>query len=340
MPRASKSSSAAPTTRRSTRLISQATVTTSASNKRLELSVTLPRRRRIAHPKHSTAFFDESSTSASASCHADDLKENNASNDTKSSLRRSSRITSSELLKREKNLLRKEQEYKIRLEELDRRSQSLSKREDEANALLAKVAEREAEATLAQLEEHFTCPLCYEILAHPYSLNPGACGHTFCALCILKWFFSRCHSLCGGWHESVDCPLCRSLLVITPEHTPRLDVTFPFVPNRTAATLCESLVGKLLEYSRSTRKLTVKREESEGVWGAGVDCYKKGKSEEVDAMEPESTGGLSEWQDGGPLRLDWVKRESEGKKEMVYLFENWTEMKPNDFAEMKHRLGV
>jgi hypothetical protein len=56
--------------------------------------------------------------------------------------------------------LKKEQEYKTRVEELDRRAQSLSKREDEANALLAKMAEREAEATLAQLEEHFTCPLC------------------------------------------------------------------------------------------------------------------------------------------------------------------------------------
>jgi hypothetical protein len=63
---------------------------------------------------------------------------------------------------------------------------------------------------------------CYEIMAQPYSLNPGQCGHTFCALCILRHFFSRLHKACGGWHESVDCPMCRSLLVITPDRVPRL----------------------------------------------------------------------------------------------------------------------
>jgi hypothetical protein len=64
-----------------------------------------------------------------------------------------------------------------------------------------------------------------------------------------------------------------------------------------------------LDYSSSTRKLTVKREESEGVWGAGVDCLKKGKAEEVDMMETENAGGLSEWQESGTLRSEWVKRE-------------------------------
>lgn len=65
-------------------------------------------------------------------------------------------------------------------------------------------------------------PRCYDIMAQPYSLNPGQCGHTFCALCILRHFFSRLHKACGGWHESVDCPMCRSLLVITPDRVPRL----------------------------------------------------------------------------------------------------------------------
>ncbi|THV05543.1 hypothetical protein K435DRAFT_773718 [Dendrothele bispora CBS 962.96] len=344
MPRASRSSTSAATTRRSSRLNSQASLNTSATGKKYDLSdISAPRRRRLTNNK--TSNLESSSASTSVSCHSDELhlldKENDAGDDTKSTLRRSSRITPAELLRREKALLRKEQEFKARVEELDNRTQFISKREDEVNALLAQAAEREAEATLSQLEEHFTCSLCYEILAHPYSLNPGPCGHTFCALCILKWFFSRCHSLCGGWHESVDCPLCRSLLVITPDHTPRLDVTFPFVPNRTAATLCESLVGRLLDRSGAACKMTVKREESEGVWSAGVDCgVKKRKFEEVDMLEAESLDGLSEWQEGGTLRSEWLRREREGKKEMNHLLEHWTDMQAKDFAEMKHRLGV
>ena len=37
----------------------------------------------------------------------------------------------------------------------------------------------------------------YEILAAPYALNPGHYGHTFCALCILKWFFPAYIALAG-----------------------------------------------------------------------------------------------------------------------------------------------
>jgi len=77
-----------------------------------------------------------------------------------------------------------------------------------------------------------------------------------------------------------------------------------------AATLCESLVEKLLVYSTKSCKMTVKREESEGIWGAGVDCgVKKGKFEEMNAVEMECTSGLSEWREGGTLRTEWLNRE-------------------------------
>ncbi|KIY53356.1 hypothetical protein FISHEDRAFT_19104, partial [Fistulina hepatica ATCC 64428] len=74
-------------------------------------------------------------------------------------------------------------------------------------------------------------------IAHPYSLNAGRCGHSFCAQCLLKWFFSRLHKGCGNWHESVDCPICRQMVVITPDRVPRMDITFPFVPNRLGDTV-------------------------------------------------------------------------------------------------------
>ncbi|KAJ7612456.1 hypothetical protein DFH06DRAFT_149050 [Mycena polygramma] len=228
------------------------------------------------------------------------------------------------------------QECQRRADELEQRSLSLSKTEQG-------IATRESKATLAQLEEHFTCALCYEIMAQPYSLNPGQCGHTFCALCILRHFFSRLHKACGGWHESVDCPMCRSLLVITPDRTPRLDITFPFVPNRTAATLCESMIEKLAQSSGSS-SLVVKREESEGnwpgsEWGDMEWGCKKGKSKEEEEMEEENAD-LAGWREGGNLRTEWLKKDREGKKEMLHLLKYWTSMRSQDFVDLKLKLGV
>ncbi|KAJ7091362.1 hypothetical protein B0H15DRAFT_230734 [Mycena belliarum] len=256
--------------------------------------------------------------------------------------RRSGRITPAELLRRETALERRELECKRRADELDERSLSLTKKEDETAALAAQIAVRESKATLAQLEEHFTCALCYEIMAQPYSLNPGQCGHTFCALCILRHFFSRLHKACGGWHESVDCPMCRSLLVITPDRVPRLDITFPFVPNRTAAAMCESMIEKLSQSSAGSA-LVVKREESEGNWpGSEWDMEwgrKKGKSKEEEEMEEENVD-LAGWREGGNLRADWLKKDREGKKEMLHLLKYWTTMRSQDFVDLKQKFGV
>ncbi|KAJ6581538.1 hypothetical protein B0H19DRAFT_510997 [Mycena capillaripes] len=257
--------------------------------------------------------------------------------------RRSSRITPSELLRRESALEVREAECKRKADELDERSSSLSKKEDEARTMMQGIATRESKATLAQLEEHFTCALCYEIMAQPYSLNPGQCGHTFCALCILRHFFSRLHKACGGWHESVDCPMCRSLLVITPDRVPRLDITFPFVPNRTAAALCESMIEKLSQSSASS-SLVVKREESESnwpgsEWGDMEWGRKKGKSKEEEEMEEENAD-LAGWREGGNLRTEWLKKDREGKKEMLHLLKYWTTMRSQDFVDLKQKLGV
>lgn len=149
-------------------------------------------------------------------------------------------------------------------------------------------------------------------MAHPYTLNPGQCGHTFCAICILKWFFSRLHRACGSWHESVDCPICRSLLVKTPDRVPRPEITFPFVPNRTAATICESLIEKLaLSSSEST---VVKREASEGAWGSGsrpdwgTECARKKTKPKVEE-EIERNSDVAAWRESGSLRAEWLKKD-------------------------------
>lgn len=78
--------------------------------------------------------------------------------------RRSSRITASELTKREKILLFKEQECRLRAQHLDERMKSLLDREDEAAAKLYQLAKKEAQNALRQLEEHFTCALYVSLL--------------------------------------------------------------------------------------------------------------------------------------------------------------------------------
>ncbi|KAJ7066557.1 hypothetical protein C8F01DRAFT_1080094 [Mycena amicta] len=264
--------------------------------------------------------------------------------------RRSTRITPSELLRRESALEQRETECGLRAAELDARSTAVLAREQEASAIASQTAVRESQAVLAILEEHFTCPLCYEIMAQPYSLNPGQCGHTFCALCILRHFFSRLHKACGGWHESVDCPMCRSLLVITPDRIPRLDITFPFVPNRTAAAVCESLINQLSVSSSSTP--VIKREPSESALPGDIsaECQwgrrKGGKTKEEEEMEletelePDGESALVGWREGGHLRTDWIRKDREGKHEMVNLLRCWTTMQPKDFIELKHKYGV
>ncbi|KZP09890.1 hypothetical protein FIBSPDRAFT_759299, partial [Athelia psychrophila] len=129
--------------------------------------------------------------------------------------------------------------------ELKRKSDQLDLQEQKASEMIEKCELKSAEATLALLDEHFTCSLCYETMACPYVLSPLRCGHSFDAICILRWFFSKAHQACGGWHEYVACPICRSQLIVTPERIPRHEITFPFIPNRTVDATVQDLVSKL-----------------------------------------------------------------------------------------------
>ncbi|KAK6992179.1 RING finger domain-containing protein [Favolaschia claudopus] len=346
----------APRTRRSTRLNNQELKNHAIVEIQRPIKTTTTKRRTRRPP----APLD-SSSSSSTLCSSETMDSSNTkpfilathTNHGRSYPRRSTRITPTELLRRESALEIREVECHRRQVELDARATSLAQREDEARALVQGVAIRESKATLAQLEEHFTCALCYDIMAQPYSLNPGQCGHTFCALCILRHFFSRLHKACGGWHESVDCPMCRSLLVITPERAPRLDITFPFVPNRTAAALCESMVEKLSQQCAAASNgssLIVKREESVVNWSGSESLLcdveraarrkGKGKLDDEDEMDIELDAELVGWREGGNSRTEWLKKDREGKKEMLNLFTQWTTMGSQEFILLKQRLGV
>ena len=64
-----------------------------------------------------------------------------------------------DLDKREKALVKRELELRRRADDLDGRASRVIEQEEKAARLFSQMAEREARATLFQLEEHFTCPL-------------------------------------------------------------------------------------------------------------------------------------------------------------------------------------
>lgn len=166
-----------------------------------------------------------------------------------------------------------------------------------------------AKAQLQYLEEYFTCALCLEIMACPYSLHARHCGHTFCATCILKWFFSRLHRGCGGWHESVDCPVCRSALYCTPDLPPRSDFTFPFIPNRTMDGALQGLVNGLTNATDKQGSTAV-------------------------------PNPLADWCEEGHARQEWIRRDKTGRTEMTSLANKWANLQSLDFVKLRERLGV
>ncbi|KAF9561206.1 hypothetical protein CPC08DRAFT_664551 [Agrocybe pediades] len=261
--------------------------------------------------------------------------------------RRLRRRASSELDQREKRLADKEKDLNDRSHQLEERILSVERKEDQLTSLMmSQLAEREALSALKQLEDHFTCALCYEILAAPYSLRPAHCGHTFCGICVLKWFFSRLHRLCGAWHESVDCPICRSTLIPPHEDGPRFLSSFPFVPNRVTASVIESLTEKLTNPPLISQA-KIKREESETSWASqsrkdrGRGCVRK--REPSEEMEPEKNSdalNVAAWREGGHLRAEWLKKDREGKEEMAFLLNNWLTLESQDFVLMKDKLRV
>ncbi len=143
-------------------------------------------------------------------------------------------------------------------------------------------------------------------MAHPFSLGPAQCGHSFCAMCILKWFFSRLHRACGGWHEPVDCPICRTHLILTPDRPPRPNFTFPLVPNRIASSILESLVQKL---ARPPIAPVIKKEDTDSSWvsSPGQTCTADCLSESPKPKE-EATD-IMLWREGGCMRAEWLKKD-------------------------------
>jgi hypothetical protein len=103
---------------------------------------------------------------------------------------------------------------------------------------------------------------------------------------------------------------------MVPEPTPRLQITFPFIPNRVTASVVEGLVEKLAQAPLFSQA-KVKREDNESTWGSqsrkgrGKGCVEKKRGTlEDDEMENSSdTTAVDVWREGGNMRAEWLKKD-------------------------------
>ncbi|KAA1469028.1 hypothetical protein DENSPDRAFT_834553 [Dentipellis sp. KUC8613] len=186
-----------------------------------------------------------------------------------------------------------------------------------------------AAGILQQLEDHFSCPLCLDIVASPTMLSAYSCGHTFCGLCLAKWSFSLLHE-CGAWHDSIHCPFCRAPVVSSNTHARRTASSCPFLPNRIVANVVEDLVGKLNAIAKSA---TPAAESSTPVG-------KKRKRVKSEPKETQLPTSLADWADNGLRRKDWLSRNKVGNKEINYVSKSWATLTAQELLEVKGRLKL
>ena len=109
---------------------------------------------------------------------------------------------------------------------------------------------------------------------------------------MIKHIFSRFHRTCGGWHEHVECPMCRSILIYTPNQIPRSFLTFPFAKNRVADAAVAAMIDQL------TAQI-----EGAGIPGPCGDVEQTKVSIKIDCESP-----LTVWRMGGSSRIEWLER--------------------------------
>ncbi|KAI0358122.1 hypothetical protein OH77DRAFT_1397928 [Trametes cingulata] len=186
---------------------------------------------------------------------------------------------------------------------------------------------------LAQLEEHFTCSLCYEVMACPYTLTPGKCGHSFCALCVMRWCFAAVHRGCGYWHDSLECPLCRAELPYTSDRTPRSVFSFPFTPNRLADGAIKALVAVVKDSKPGAASCVA-------IAGGNASASARKAGAGAASAAPREDERIAQWRENGALYVDWETRERKGREEITLLVTEWPDLSADDFVAFKDRLGV
>ncbi|KAI0692450.1 hypothetical protein BC835DRAFT_1416561 [Cytidiella melzeri] len=212
-----------------------------------------------------------------------------------------------------------------------------AKAEEEKSLAAITLGQRAAEA-LKTMEESYSCSLCFEVMACPYFLTPSQCGHTFCAMCLLQWFFTHLHQDCGSWHEILECPLCRSLLPETPPKQPRQKSSCPFAPNRFADEIISSHVKSLANMLEPPNNAP---EHASPTGGKGKERAQQGEASS--SFEPLFLDGGEDalnWKSDGSARKAWNGRDQLGREKMNFLISRWQDMGTRDLLQFKRGLGL
>ena len=124
--------------------------------------------------------------------------------------------------------------------------------------------------------------------ASPTSLTT-VCGHSFCASCILKWYFTDYSYGIKGWKTSVKCPLCRARMRM-PQNDAKSDsmTTCPIAPNRAIEGALDSIMNMLAFPIECGPSIGGKYERKSTL--AGVEDL------------------AFDWREGGSSRKEWLKR--------------------------------
>lgn len=142
--------------------------------------------------------------------------------------------------------------------------------------------------------------------ASPHMLSPALCGHSFCAICGLRWYFSALDvDETGVSHRLLNCPLCKSDLPEFPIFDELRDQwAFPFLPNRLAE---DSLDCHFLTFDSAIRSAS-------DLLRSGLrPTQKEHQDHQSNVGLPDLPGlnlgkGVRNWMKGGEDRVRWEKR--------------------------------
>lgn len=187
--------------------------------------------------------------------------------------------------------------------------------------------------------------------ACPYSLPVASCGHSFCAICCLRWFFHYLEvDKTVVYHRSVDCPVCEGPLAdfsILDEWRERS--TFPFIPNGLAV---DAIDSHFLLFDSALKS------GSSGPEGTESGSGEERRQEDTDLRDLVGLDlkQTNNWKRGGEERLRWEERARFvarfsrtrrmlilcyrlGKEKMSMLEKMWALSPPEAFSQFKADLG-
>ncbi|RDX43271.1 hypothetical protein OH76DRAFT_1487964 [Lentinus brumalis] len=168
----------------------------------------------------------------------------------------------------------------------------------------------------SELYDKFTCELCTNIIASPYSLKASECKHAFCAICLLRWIFKDFRD--GAWSSPIKCPSCTTTIPSITMQTPRDPMTFPLVPNHVALKMLHAYITVLSD-------------------AADTFLYSFSDTERT-ALEDVDDDTLA-WGWAMPGVRDLRTREREGQDFLSELRDNWADANAVAFASYKDFVG-